>query len=312
MSNDLKDLNKAIAKVETKIAILASAGVSVDALQDSLSEVKNLASQVKVGSQDGKEVLNAAENKLERLEKLVKMSLKDDDEDEESAEEATEEIQELERDLNKLENKLNIASNNGVDVIAYRSILTDVRATLFQAKEKLDQGLYVEAEAMAELASKKLDKTDDIIEDLFEDDEEDDTADEYKNEVALFVHNLKELSEIEDGIGQQVRLVAQAQNDSKDEVENNIKEIESQGDVAKFFVGPKYANINEVEAAIAENQNRIKVLSEAMNQIADLAVKQVLQDQITLLTQQNSNLQKFVAESKAGFSLFGWLFKMIA
>ncbi|EKE16453.1 MAG: hypothetical protein ACD_11C00015G0001 [uncultured bacterium] len=317
LKENVSELNKDIRKVELKISVLSANGIAVDSFNNNLGEVRGLVAQAEalaVSNPKGAEdILENAEHKLERLSKLVKMSLKDDDEDEESTEEAIEEIGELKRDIAKIEAELNTASASGIDVTSYRTILNEVKDLLSQAEEKLSAGNYIEAEALAELAGKKLDKIDDVIEDLDEDDEDDDdVAKEYKNEVAQFVHNLKTIGEIEGGIGQQVRVVAQAQNDSEAKVENSINEVNSRGGFAKFLIGPKYGNIAEVKTAITENQTRVKVLTELMNQLTDPAVKLVLQDQITILNQQNANLQNFVESSESGVSLLGWLMRMFS
>ncbi|MFA4817523.1 MAG: hypothetical protein WC608_02215 [Parcubacteria group bacterium] len=320
LKEDISELNEDIQKVESRINVLASNGVSVDAFRNNLNEVKGLVAQAEaqaVSNPKGAEdILESAEHKLERVEKLVKMFLKDDDEDEESVEEAIEEISELKRDIAKVETRLNLASSRGIDVSAYRTILNDVKEMLVQAEAKLSAGNYVEAESLAELADKKLDRIEDIFEDDDEDDDEDEDEDEvareYKNEVAMFVHNLKTIGEIEGGIGQQVRVVAQGQNDSQAKVENSINDVNSRSGFAKFLIGPKYGSIAEIQTAITENQTRIKVLTDLTNQMTDPAVKMVLQDQITILNQQNANLQNFVEGSESGVSLFGWLMKMFS
>lgn len=317
LKENVSELNQDIRKVELKISVLSANGFAVDSFNSSLAEVKGLVAQANAWSvsnpKGAEDTLETAEHKLERLEKLVKMSLKDDDEDEESTEEAIEEIGELKRDIAKIEAELNTASASGIDVTSYRTILNEVKDLLSQAEEKLTAGNYIEAEALAELAGKKLDKIDDVIDDLDEDDDDnEEVAKEYKNEVAQFVHNLKAIGEIEGGIGQQVRVVAQAQNDSEDDVEDAIKDIDDRSDFVEFLIGPKYGSIAEVNTAIAENQTRIKVLTELMNQLTDPAVKLVLQDQITILNQQNANLQKLVAENESGFSLFGWLARLLS
>ena len=317
IAKDIKELNKDISKVEMRISVLAANGFFVESFNTALAEVKGLAAEAQaqaVSNFKGAErMMETAEHKLERLEKLVKMSLKDDDEDEESTEEAIEEIQELKRDLAKVEARISVASAAGIDVSSYSTIIADVKALLAQAEEKLAAGNFVEAESIAELASKKLDRMDDAVEDFDEDEEEDDdVAKEYKNEVAQFIHNLKAIGEIEGGIGEQVRVVAQAQNDSENEVDDSIKEIEDRHGFVEFLVGPKYGSIAQIKAVMAENEARIKVLTDLSGQITDPAVKTVFQDQITILSQQNANLQKFVADTESGISLFGWLVKMFS
>lgn len=310
---DIAELKKDIQKVELRMNVLSANGISVDAFKNSLAEISSLVSQAESvavsNPKSVEEILEIAEHKLERIEKLVKMSLKDDDEDEESIEEATEEIGELKRDIAKIETRLNAASANGFDVSSYQAIISDAKTMLGQAESKLSAGFYVEAEALAELAGKKLDR----IDDLFEDDEdEDEISDEYRSEVALFVHNLKAIGEIDGGIGQQVNVVAQAQNDSQTKVEDAIADAGDRSSFVKFLIGPKYGSITEIQTAITENQTRIKVLSDLAGQMTDPAVKQVLQDQIAILAQQNANLQKFITETESGISLFGWLVKMFS
>ncbi|PJA87092.1 MAG: hypothetical protein CO141_01255, partial [Candidatus Moranbacteria bacterium CG_4_9_14_3_um_filter_42_9] len=86
----------------------------------------------------------------------------------------------------------------------------------------------------------------------------------------------------------------------------------SRGGFAKFLIGPKHGSIAEVKTAITENQTRVKVLTELMNQLTDPAVKLVLRDQITILNQQNANLQKFVTKNESKISVFGWLIRLFS
>lgn len=316
LTEDIQELNEDMQEVELRINILASNGASVDAFNNNLAEVKGLVAQAQsqlVSNPKGAEdVLETAEHKLERLEKLVKMSLKDDDEDDESVEEATEEISELKRDIAKLENRLNLASARGIDVSVYRTVLDEAKSMLSQAEAKLSAGNYIEAESIAELADKKLERIDDLFEDDDEDEDDDDIAKEYKNEVAMFVHNLKAIGEMEGGIGQQVSVVAQAQNDSQSRVENSIKKVSERNKIVKFLFGPNYGSIKEIKAEIAENRNRIKALTEVMNQITDQGVKLALQNQIQLLEQQNNKLQSLVAKNEKTASVFGWLIRLFS
>lgn len=319
LQEEIRDLNKDIRKLESKIAVLSANGISVVAFVPVLAEVKSLAVQaasaVAAKSVEAENLIENADKKLERLKKLIKMTLGDDDEDEdndenEDREDAIEEVQELTGDINKIEVRLNAVSAGGVDVAAMRTLLDGVKILLAQAKEKLTVEDFAGAEATAEMADKKLDALKHSMELAFGDDDEDDDAKEYRNKVAEFVHNLKAIGELDGGIGQQVNLVAQAQNDSQQKVENSINEINDRSAFVRFLVGPKYGSISEIQTAITENQNRINALTGVMNQITDPAVRVVLQDQINLLGQENNNLKAFIAENEKGVSLFGWLARM--
>jgi hypothetical protein len=316
LQEEIQDLNKDIRKVESKISVLSANGVVVTAFTPVLAEVKSLAIQAQTAvtakSAEAEILIETADKRLERLEKLVKMTLGDEDENDDDND-AVEEIQDLAKDIAKIEVNLNSASERGVDVSAMKLSLNVVKDLLSQAKDKATAGDLAGAEALTEVADKKLETLKHAMELAFGDDEEDgDEADEYKSEVAQFVHNLKEIGEIEGGIGQQVNVVAQAQNDSIAKVETSIDEINDRGGFVKFLVGPNYGSIAEIQTAITENQTRIKVLTGLVAQVTDPVVKQVLQDQIKNFQQENTRLQTFVTESESSVSLFGWLVKMFS
>lgn len=317
LQEEFQDLTKDIGKVESRLSILSANGVVVAAFTPMLAEIKTLAVQAQTAimakSPEAEALFETVDHKLERLNKLVKMTLGDKDENDDDND-ATEEIQDLAKKVAKIEVALNAASGRGVDVSVMKLSLNEVKDLLNQARDKVTAGDLTSAETLAEVADKKLETLKHSMELAFGDDEEDDgdEADEYKSEVASFVHNLKEIGGIEGGIGQQVSEVAQAQNATVAKVESSIDNINSRNAFMKFLIGPKYGSIAEIQTAIIENQTRIKVLSDLTNQLTDPAVKQVLQDQVAILTQQNANLQKFVIENQDGFSVFGWLAKLFS
>jgi hypothetical protein len=280
-------------------------------------EIKDLASQFEAKTaanpQAAEALLEMADQKLERLKKLVKLALGDEEESDDDSD-AAEEVRDLAKEIVEIEAELAIAADKGVDVSALRTALDEIKGLLNQANEKVAAGDLAGAEAITEVADKKLENLDHSMElALGETDEQDeDEAGEYKNRIAQLVHDLKEIGGIDAGIGQQVSLIAQTQNDSTAKVENSINDIKSRSELLKFLIGPKYGSISDVQTAIAENQTRIEVLSNLAGQAVDPAVKLVLQDQIRALQEQNNNLQSFVADSEKGVSLLGWLVRLLS
>ncbi len=140
----------------------------------------------------------------------------------------------------------------------------------------------------------------------------DDLAKEYKNTVAQFVHSLSDLADKEGGIGQQVKVVAQAQNDSQTEVDSAITAVDDRSGFLKFLIGPNYGQLNNIKTEISANENRIQVLTRLMGQIQDANAKTVLQDQVNNLQQQNTQLQNFVNTNESKASIFGWLVRLFS
>jgi ABC-type transporter Mla subunit MlaD len=316
----IQELNKKIQRVESRINVLSANNVDVTAFLPMLSEVKDLVSQltdkISATPSEAESFIENVKKELKQLEKLVKMKLGDEDEidDDENGNDAKEEIQELSKNINEIEGKLEAISGTGRDVTALKTLLNDVKDLLSQANEKLNTGDFTSAESLAEVADKKLETLEHLMEVAFGDDEEEDgnEASEYKNEAAQFISNLKAIGEMDNGIGQQVSAVAKAQNDSTAKIENSINDINNRSAFLKFLIGPKYGSIAEVKNAIIENQTRIKVLTDVMNQITDPAIKLVLQDQIKQFQEENIRLQTFINESENEDSLFGWLVKLFS
>lgn len=77
------ELNSKIRNVELKINVLASNGIAVKPFKKILSEVRVTASRFELmmaaNPQEAASLLESAEQKLERLEKLLKMTLEEDD-----------------------------------------------------------------------------------------------------------------------------------------------------------------------------------------------------------------------------------------
>ncbi len=322
LQEKIQELNRDIKKIESRIGVLSANGIMVTTLTSALEEVRGLVisaeALIPTTPIEAKSLLNNADKKLEKVEKLIKLTLGDDGEEDDDND-AAKKIRELKLKISKVEARINKLNETGVDATALVSSLTEAKELLTQASDKVVAGDLTGAKALAELAEKRLDKISHGIElALGDDDQEDedqedgDEADEYKNEVSKSVRNLKELGAVEDGIGKKVNVIAQAQNEVIPKVEKSIKDIKDRGELLKFFIGPKYGSISEIQTAIVENQTRVNVLAGLVAQTTDPVVKGVLQDQISALNQQNAKLQVFVTDSESGFSLLGWVFKMFS
>ncbi len=222
------------------------------------------------------------------------------------------------KEVSKIETRIApLATSDSKSFEAFNSSLSEIKSLIVQLGATNDP---VQIKALSDTVNGKIETLDKMVEVALENNNQngdengnEDMAKQYKNTVAQFVHTLKTVSESDtqdaNGIGEQVKAVAQAQNDSQAKVEESISKVENRSGLVKFLIGPKYGSIAEIQAAVTENQSRIKVLTDLMNQATDPAVKLVLQDQIALLNQQNAKLQTFITSNDSGFSLFGWLVK---
>jgi hypothetical protein len=133
-------------------------------------------------------------------------------------------------------------------------------------------------------------------------------AEEHRGTVANFVQTLLEAaSSTEGGIGQQVRVIAQQQNDSDATTTKAIEKIQSRNKIKTFLIGSDYKNLGTLRSEIVQTRNRIDQLNRVIQNATDTAETQA---QIQILEQEQTKIENFIKEQEGKFNLFGWLAKM--
>jgi len=115
----------------------------------------------------------------------------------------------------------------------------------------------------------------------------------------------------EPGIGKQIRDIARQQNEGEAKIHESVEKINSRGKGLRLLLGPDWKEIKEVRKEMNQNTERIIKLKRTMNQMDDGANKNELAEHIEVLEVQNDELYSIVGEKTKGFSLLGWLFKLI-
>src|SRR3972149_2390449 len=87
-------------------------------------------------------------------------------------------------------------------------------------------------------------------------------GDDHRSAVATFVQDLLKVADREQGgIGEEVRVIAQEQNDDKEEVAREIDEVNNRSGFKTFFIGTDYKNLGNLRSAIAKTQTQIDRLT---------------------------------------------------
>ena len=139
-----------------------------------------------------------------------------------------------------------------------------------------------------------------------------DKATQRRSRVANAVQEMLQVAERNQGVGQQIRTIAQAQNQNQEKIETEMKQVKNRGRLKKFFFGPDYKNLNSVEDRLANHEQKLEELKQIANQVTNEADVIKLQEQITVMEQVKDELEKETIEERKGFSLFGWLNRMIS
>lgn len=137
-----------------------------------------------------------------------------------------------------------------------------------------------------------------------------DAAEEHRSVVAAFVQSLLAVADREGGIGQEVRTIAQQQNDAKDRAADIIFAVDNRSKIKTFFIGTSYKNLGELRSQMVQTRNQIEQLKRLAEKTQNEGDKTELQNQIQALEQEQTKINDFITQNESQFSLFGWAVKM--
>jgi len=113
------------------------------------------------------------------------------------------------------------------------------------------------------------------------------------------------------GVANQLYEIVQVQVSAEDRVNQAIDRAERRSAVVKFFFGPDYKSLKDVKGELEQNRLRIQELNQIRAQISNQGDQTELDNQIAVLEEQNTALQNQLNDLVSGFSLLGWLFRLI-
>ena len=135
-------------------------------------------------------------------------------------------------------------------------------------------------------------------------------AESYRNAVASFVQGLLAVADRESGIGQEVRVIAQQQNNIKVRTSDLINAVENRNKVKTFFIGTSYKNLGELRSQMVQARNQVEQLKKLSESAENEQSKIELQNQIQVLEQEQTRINDFITQNESQFSLFGWAVKL--
>ncbi|MHB8660331.1 MAG: TrbJ/VirB5 family protein [Minisyncoccota bacterium] len=129
------------------------------------------------------------------------------------------------------------------------------------------------------------------------------------NPVRLAVHALLASKTLLGGIGPQVSQIAKDMNDSIATTTSAEAEIQSRGFFTRLFFGGDSAAANVISQEVAQNEQRINVLTNLLNQANVSAdVQATLKVQIADIQTAQVRLQALAQSEQGQWGLFSWRF----
>lgn len=132
-----------------------------------------------------------------------------------------------------------------------------------------------------------------------------------RSEVANAVHEILKVADRNEGIGEQVRVIAQSQKENHDQLEDKLEKIKHRSNFAKFFIGSKYDEIEKAKELIKKDVEKINQLEELKSKITKEEDKIKITEQIETIKKAVSEVQEIIKDEGLDFSLFGWLAKIL-
>lgn len=93
-------------------------------------------------------------------------------------------------------------------------------------------------------------------------------------------------------------------------INDSLNKISTRSGLAKLVIGPDYKNAGAVRSEIVHLQNQVRQLTRLENK-ASTSEKPAISDSISALNQELLTIETRLMESLKGFSLFGWLNKLL-
>ena len=135
-------------------------------------------------------------------------------------------------------------------------------------------------------------------------------AEQHRSAVANFVQSLLQVADREGGIGQQVRVIAQQQNQSASTTIQAMEKVQTRSKIKTFFFGSDYKNLGTLRSEMVQTRNRLEQLDRLIENVQDEGDKTEIQNQIQTLEQEQIKIESFIKSEEGKFSLFGWLIKL--
>ena len=138
----------------------------------------------------------------------------------------------------------------------------------------------------------------------------DDSAPAYMNQVYQKMQQLATGSASMRGVGPQVQKMAQEQAQAQEEIQSQLKKLDSRSGLVKKLFGQNRGAVEGLRQQIEQNRVRIRQMQEVKNQVYNQADQVQLQEAIQLMENQNTSLQNRLSLEEGEVGLFGWFFNL--
>lgn len=137
----------------------------------------------------------------------------------------------------------------------------------------------------------------------------------HKEKVEVVAENLdkvvkKEKEMKKTAVAQQIEGVVEESSETSNAAADAIAEVESRNGFKRFLIGTDYKNLGQLRSSLVRNESQIRKLTRAMAGV-DAEEQAAIGAQLLTLTQERERIKTVITENEGGFSLLGWMFRLI-
>ena len=130
-----------------------------------------------------------------------------------------------------------------------------------------------------------------------------------QNQVREAVHTLLATEDLAGRVGPQISEIARGFDNSVQKTIQAEEKIQKRNGIVKFFFGGDEEAAENILQETNRNQEKIQQLKQLKEQSdCDEEVKNIIQEQIQNIEQEQNRLEQLAQEEKSNRGLFGWLF----
>jgi hypothetical protein len=130
------------------------------------------------------------------------------------------------------------------------------------------------------------------------------------NGVSEAVLSLLAMPERKGGIGQEVKMIAQQQNDDQPKINASIEKIQTRSKLAKTLFGADKESLKELKQLQVNNQLRIESMQELMTRTTNEAELTELKVALSAMVDQNAEIASEIVAADSTPGVFGWMLRL--
>ena len=115
----------------------------------------------------------------------------------------------------------------------------------------------------------------------------------------------------EEEIAEELEEISEETEEVQDKTMKAIDKVEKQNKFKKLLVGADYKNLGQLRSSLVHNRNQIRQLTRISEEVGDEESKQVVQSSLETLMGERERIKEVITENEEGFSLLGWVFRIV-